>query len=91
MKRKTNRLRTTREDVFSDIPRTVLLLGGPYSGQDIRATTEELQAGVIVRGADMYVASTEKEPAVKSRLPLFLWLQQVKIALFPLMTMPYAI
>lgn len=91
MTQKSSSASVTRADVFSDMPRTVLLVGGPYHGQDIRASAAELQEGILVRGADTYVASEEQEPPVKSRLPLFLWLQQAKTVLFPLMTMPCAI
>ena len=91
MSHKSNSIPVARVDVFSDIPRTVLLVGGPYHGQDIRASAAELQNGVLVRGADTYVASQTHEPPLKSRLPLFLWLQKAKAMLFPLMTMPCGI
>jgi len=66
----------------------VMLLDGPYDGQDIRATNEELTQGVIIRSNHMYVRSgfTSTRGITSVTMPLFRWLEEAKIALLPFLT-----
>lgn len=70
-----------------------MLLDGPYDGQDIRATNAELTQGVIVRSHHMYVRSgfTSTQGITSAIMPLFRWLEEVKVILLPLLTMSYAL
>ena len=71
----------------------VMLLDGPYDGQDIRATSVELTQGVIVRSNHMYVRSgfTSTRGITSATMPLFRWLEEAKVILLPLLTMSYAL
>ncbi|HEX7801758.1 MAG TPA: hypothetical protein VF471_03240 [Pseudoxanthomonas sp.] len=71
----------------------VMLLDGPYDGQDIRVTNAELTQGVIVRSNHMYVRSgfTSTRGITSATMPLFRWLEEAKIVLLPFLTMSYAL
>jgi hypothetical protein len=52
----------------------VILVGGPYGGQDIRVTEAELDAGSILRNGQRYLrAGTESILGMGGRLPTFKW------------------
>lgn len=58
----------------------VMLLDGPYDGQDILAANAELTQGVIVRGSHMYVrfGLTSMQGSVSATMPLFRWWEEVR-------------
>lgn len=71
----------------------VMLLDGPYDGQDIRATNAELTQGVIVRSNHVYVRSglNSTRGIASVTMPLFRWLEEAKIVLLSFLTMSYAL
>jgi hypothetical protein len=70
----------------------VMLLDGPYDGQDIRATSNEMEQGVIVRSKNKYVSvAVTNARGLASTLPLFRWLEEAKIVVLPFLTASYVL
>ena len=77
----------------SDDWQRVLLVDGPYDGQDIRASSAELRLGLIVRDKYQYARAgvSDRKGTSAARMPLFRWLQEARIALLPFLAMPYGL
>ena len=57
---------------------TVILVGGPYDGQDIRVTESELGAGFFVRNGQRYLrAGADSLLGMGGRIPSFKWESEV--------------
>ena len=57
---------------------TVILVGGPYDGQDIRVTASELGAGSFLRNGQRYLrAGAESLLGIGVRVPTFKWENEV--------------
>lgn len=57
---------------------TVILVGGPYDGQDIRVTESELGAGSFLRNGHRYLrGGTESLLGIGVRVPTFKWENEV--------------
>lgn len=71
----------------------VLLIDGPYDGQDIRASGAELRQGLIVRDKHQYARSgvSDRKGTASAPMPLFRWLQEARIVLLPFLAMPYGL
>ena len=68
---------------------TVLLMGGPYDGQDIRATGEEMKLGII--GRDVQKDGRRQESRKALRMPRFGWIEEMKMIYLPLATFSYGL
>lgn len=57
---------------------TVILVGGPYDGQDIRITATEFGAGFFLRNGQRYLrADAESLLGTDARIPTFKWENEV--------------
>lgn len=73
-------------------PFFALLIDGPYDGQDIRVSHDELTLGVLIRNQHRYVkAEATRGRGTASSLPLFRWLEEAKVVLLPLLSLPCAL
>lgn len=53
---------------------TVMLVGGPYDGQDVRITAMELRSGSVLRGEQQYLRTDgHSSLGTGMRIPLFKW------------------
>ena len=71
--------RVLAQQAAEDLPQTsacatVLLLGGPYDGQDIRVSAIELGGGSLLRGGHLYLREgLDTALGIGARLPTFRW------------------